>query len=126
MAGGYGDQTGSRVSRGPLRGDGLRPPVLTDSLLTPATRPGYDALSRCAELARALAWGQGGSCFGRGAGWSQARRGVSGNAPLCERSATNVARGGTFVTPRRTTRAPNATKVALRGTNVARAARASP
>src|SRR4051794_15739863 len=57
------DQTVSRVSRGPLRGDGLRPPVLTDSLLTRGTRPGYDALSRCAELARALAWGEGGSCF---------------------------------------------------------------
>src|SRR4051794_6281030 len=62
------DQTVSRVSRGPLRGDGLRPPVLTDSLLTPGTRPGYNALSRCAELVRALAWGRVDPASWRGAG----------------------------------------------------------
>ena len=33
-ASGDGDQTGAPMSRGPLRGDGLRPPVLTDSPLT--------------------------------------------------------------------------------------------
>src|SRR3954454_19245659 len=100
------DQSVSRGARGALRG-GPRA-VLTDSLLTPGTRPGYDALSRCAELARGPR---------QGALWSvlQAGRRIEPSAPLRERqrgeTATNVPSRGTFVTARPPTAARDVTNV---------------
>src|SRR5262245_65732661 len=108
------------MSRGPLRGDGLRPPVLTDSLLT-SSPPAWlfrneDRLTPvCPPLAGHSTPGRGANVRGRGAvrrpSWAVAHalgrsraatrysardRPHTPNAP--DRNATNLPPGGRFVT----------------------------